>query len=137
MWNLNTNSIIKRLVGHTSGVRCVAIYQKSKLITGGVDKSIKIWNLLTGDVIDTLLGHTDEVWSLKLLDYSSNGNNGSNLLASGSDDIKIWELKSSRCLYTLKGHTWYVFCLEKLSDEYLISMSRDKSIRSKLKIFYD
>ena len=55
------------------------------------------------------------------------GNGG--VLASGSDEIKIWELKTYSCLYTLRGHTWYVFCLEKLSNEYLISGSRDKSIR--------
>lgn len=71
VWNLNTSSMIKSLRGHTSGIRCLTLLEKSKLISGGKDKQIKIWDLLSGECLETLCGHTDEIYCLRVLDGGS------------------------------------------------------------------
>jgi WD40 repeat protein len=67
VWNLNTSSMIKSLKGHTSGIRCLTLFDKNKLISGSKDKTIKVWCLLSGECLETLVGHTDEIWSVKVL----------------------------------------------------------------------
>ena len=59
--------MIKSLKGHTSGIRCLTLFDKNKLISGSKDKTIKVWCLLRGECLETLVGHTDEIWCLKVL----------------------------------------------------------------------
>jgi WD40 repeat protein len=121
IWNLNTNSIVKCLNGHVSGILCLALYEKDKLITGSrhPDNTIKLWNLTHGNCLQTLYGHTQSVCSLKLLSKT-------NLLISGSSDstIKMWCLLNFTCILTLNGHSDTVTCLDEFENEFIVSGSR-------------
>ena len=46
IWNLNTNSLIKTLYGHTNKVRCLeALEDDNYLASGSEDTIIIIWNV--------------------------------------------------------------------------------------------
>jgi WD40 repeat protein len=95
------------------------------LISGSVDKTIKIWNLATGKLLRTLKGHGDEVLAVNL---SPDGK----IIASGSVDttIKLWHLETGELLATFTGHTHAVTAVNfTVSGEMLVSASLDKTIK--------
>ena len=67
VWELKSNSVCKRLSGHTGRLNCTTIYKKTKLISGGNDHLIKVWSLQSGECLSTLVGHTNTVRSLKVI----------------------------------------------------------------------
>jgi hypothetical protein len=91
------------LVGHSSKISSVAITSDGQTIVSGcLDRTIKIWSLSTGKLIRTLTGHSGEVSSVAL---SPDGQ----ILASGSygcprSNVKVWNLSSGKLLPTLLGH---------------------------------
>ena len=123
IWDLNTDTCIQTLVGHTDSVQCIISLSDDHLASCSQDNTIKTWNLNDSTCVKTFHGHTDQFYSLLLL---KNGH-----LASGSADksIKIWEKASSECFKTLQGHTEGICALESTDTFDLISCSGDKSIR--------
>ena len=75
-----------------------------KIISGSVDRTIKIWDANTGICLQTLKGHSDGVTSVA---FSPDGTR----IISGSYDktIKIWDANTGQCLETLMGHSRGVF----------------------------
>ncbi len=75
-------TLYKTLEGHTNPVTSVAINEKY-IVSGCIDKTIKIWNIETGKCLKTLKGHTHWVESVAI---------NEKYIVSGSDDktIKIW-----------------------------------------------
>ena len=74
------------LEGHTTYV--ISAFAKDNLIiSGSVDKTIKIWDINSGECLKTLEGHTNVVMSVFAKD---------NLIISGSYDktIRIWDINS-------------------------------------------
>ena len=59
-------TMYKRLVGHTTSVRCLAKLNDDdqRIATGSGDELIKIWNITTETVWFTLEGHNDWVMAL-------------------------------------------------------------------------
>ena len=57
------------------------------IISGGLDKTIKIWNFESGILIKSLTGHDDVVDQVCI-------SKDSKFIVSGSDDItvKVWDL---------------------------------------------
>ena len=81
-------SLEQTLQGHEDSVESVAISADSEtLVSGSIDRIIKVWNLNTGELEQTLQGHEDSVFSVAI---SADGRT----LFSGSGDetIKVWNL---------------------------------------------
>ena len=87
--------MIKTLNGHTSSVWSLTILQNGNLVSGSLDKTIKIWNSKTGTLIQTLDGHTQGVFSLTVLQ------NGNLVSGSGDNTIKIWSPTTGAFIQTL------------------------------------
>jgi len=117
VWNLNTDTRIMKLVGHTRTVRSLALLSDGLLVSGSHDKTIRVWNLTSGSCIKTLEGHSYGVSSLVELPGKR--------LASGSWDktIFIWDLSSWNVLETLEGHSSYINSLAILSGNRMASGS--------------
>nr|WP_290223891.1 NB-ARC domain-containing protein [Trichocoleus desertorum] len=117
LWNLNAadgeppalaisgnslaNPPTKIFRGHTNRIFGVAFTPDGKtLVTGSLDRTLKLWNVQTGECLKTLQGHSSWVWATAL---SPDGK----LVASGSYDhlVKLWDLSSGECLKTLVGHS--------------------------------
>lgn len=114
--------LLRRLTGHQDAIKSIT-FNGTTLITGSLDKTIKIWNFQTGQCISTYRGHSDAVLSL---------DSCGTYIASGSADktVRIWHIDSRTC-YTLKGHTDWVNCVKldyesktcySCSDDFCIKM---------------
>lgn len=76
--------------GHKDQVFGIAFSPDGKVVvTGSLDRTIKLWDAGTGKEIKTLAGHNDQVLAVAV---SPNGQ----LLASGSSDrtVKLWSMPS-------------------------------------------
>lgn len=95
--------LLRRLTGHQDAIKTIT-FNGTTLITGSLDKTIKIWNFQTGQCISTYRGHSDAVLSI---------DSCGSYIASGSADktVRIWHIDSRTC-YTLKGHTDWVNCVK-------------------------
>jgi WD40 repeat protein len=120
--------VVEPLKGHTDSVWSVAFSPDgTRIISGSLDKTIRIWDVKTGEeVIEPLKGHTDSVLSVA---FSPDGTR----VISGSLDktIRIWDVKTGEeVVEPLKGHTSYVFSAAFSPDgTRIVSGSDDKAIR--------
>ena len=81
IWDLNKNSIVQQLRGHTEGVWSLKLISNDLLASGSWDNSIKLWRLNDFSLVKTLNGHSNTVQCLELI--------SSDVLASGSLDKTI------------------------------------------------
>jgi len=93
--------------GYKERVKSVAFSPDGKrIISGGLDQTVKVWDAETGNELMTLRGHKERVQSVA---FSPDGKR----IVSGSDDktIKIWDAATGTELMTLLGHSdkvWFV-----------------------------
>jgi WD40 repeat protein len=110
----------------SDGVRSVSWnHDCSKIVSGSVDKTIKIWDAVSGELLSTLEGHSNGVASVSW-------NHDSSKIVSGSDDgtIKIWDAVSGELLSTLEGHSNDVRSVSWNHDSSkLVSGSWDNTIK--------
>lgn len=93
--------------GHRDRVNAVRFTPDgSMVVSGSLDKTVRIWKTDTGQLLKTLSGHTKAVTGI---DVSPSGL----LIASGSADklVKVWEIKTGEQLYELDGHLGRVNCV--------------------------
>jgi F-box/WD-40 domain protein MET30 len=90
---------LRTLRGHESGIRALQ-FDDTKLISGSIDRTLKVWNWRTGECKSTLTGHLDGVISLHF---------DSTILVSGSVDrtVKVWNFED-KSTFQLRGHTDWV-----------------------------
>lgn len=122
----------KKLFGHTSEIMTMNVIpekispeqstispiNENIIISGSIDKTIRIWDINTGNCIKKLVGHTATINSVVVKN---------NLIISGSDDttIRIWDINSGECIKTLEGHggrVWLIYVIDNL----IFSTSWDK-----------
>ena len=88
---------------HSGKISSVAISPDGQtLVSGCLDKTIKIWNLHNGELLRTLTGHSEDISSLAI---SPDGQ----FLASSSfhcpkSNVKVWNLKTGKLLHNGLGH---------------------------------
>lgn len=116
----------RTLADHLWGVTSVAISPDGQtLVSGSIDKTVKIWNLPAGKLLHTLAGHANEVWSVAI---SPDGKT----LASGSGDktVKVWDLATGTLKSTLDGHSGSVNTIAFSPDgKTLASGSFDSTVK--------
>lgn len=115
IWNLDSNTCEKTLVGHSGSIYCLLETKDEKIISGSYDQMIYVWNPENGQCEQKLIGHNNCITSLLEIEKGK--------LASASSDgiIKLWDLKTSHCEQTLGGHTGFTTHLLKTKKE-LISL---------------
>lgn len=114
------------LKGHQDWVSALAMSADGQiLVSGSLDKTVKLWHLETADLIHTFSDHQQGVLCLSL---SPDGK----WLASGGFDqmIKVWHLETGELCHTLTGHNGSVRSLVIMPDnQTLISGSFDQTIK--------
>ena len=104
LWDVETQTNIATLEGHTGWTHAVAFSPDGATIASGSnDRTVKLWDVSTRTNIATLEGHTGNIRSIA---FSPDGTK----LASGSNDrtVKLWDVSTGENIATLEGHTDWV-----------------------------
>jgi WD40 repeat protein/tetratricopeptide (TPR) repeat protein len=113
-----------RIQAHLEGVWSAEFSPDgSQIITGGLDKTIKIWQI-DGQEVAQIVGHTAPVRSACF------SPDGQTILSSSSDKmIALWNLQGDR-LHTFVGHTAAVWSAQfSPNGEMIVSGSGDQTIK--------
>ncbi|KAK4321399.1 hypothetical protein Pmani_007789 [Petrolisthes manimaculis] len=102
-WDFTTKKMIKKFVGHTNGVTCLAVDSSASLLyTGSSDKTVRCWDLQSAVCYSVMHAHQSHVVCLLALNkllYSSDG----------AGAVHVWELKPREmylALYTAQRKTF-------------------------------
>jgi hypothetical protein len=118
-------NMMMNLSGHSNGVNSVSWnHDESKVVSGSLDKTVKIWDTNTGQLENTLEGHLDVVTSVS---WNPDGSK----IAFGSYDTSIimWEASTGLLLCTLEGHEDMVTSVSwNCHGNKIASGSNDKTI---------
>ncbi|CAE7133482.1 unnamed protein product [Rhizoctonia solani] len=118
--NLVTGKSVQVYRGHTGPVTCLAFFKpesdRTILLSGAWDQTIKAWDTETGNLLSTTKAHSDFLKTLLVIPHLK-------LLVSGSSDkrVKLWDLsvlispathtESLIQIGSTTGHTRPVECL--------------------------
>jgi len=87
--------------GHEDSLTSVSISQDgARILTGGLDRTLRLWSASAGSLIKTMKGHTDRV---NAVDISGDGALG----VSGSGDwtVRLWDVETGESLTAMEGHS--------------------------------
>ena len=96
--NAVTGSQLAVFSGHTKGVGSLAfIPDGTSLVSGSIDKTVKLWDVQTGGVVKTFHGHTNSVLSVSISPDCT-------IIASGSSDntVCLWDTQTGKCQHVIK-----------------------------------
>ena len=81
---------LRTLSRHTSYVTAVAVLDADHIVSGSIDKTLKVWSLTSGECLQTLSGHSGDVFAVAVLDADR--------IVSGSYDHKlvVWSVTHKR-----------------------------------------
>ena len=92
---------VTRFDSHKDSVRSVVWQDDVKLLSGSIDRDIKLWHLKKEtNAVSTLKGHSRSVDAICLIE------NGRTLVSSGADQsLRVWDLESGSLIRSLNQHT--------------------------------
>ncbi|KAK3093973.1 hypothetical protein FSP39_022386 [Pinctada imbricata] len=111
---------VRKLEGHMNGV--VALwFDKKRLITAGLDRTVRLWDIRSGKSIHKFYGHKG---GIRCLQFEGN------TLLTGSWDttIIVWDLRTFEKRAILTDHRGCVSCLY-INHDYIFSGSHDCTVR--------
>lgn len=94
-----SSACYKTFTGHTDYIWSLAVtMDDTTLISGSVDKTIKLWDIESGLVIMNLIGHTSSITQVQ--QYAPN----IIVSCSGDSTIRFWDTSLKMVVHTLEGH---------------------------------
>ncbi|MDG1892579.1 MAG: WD40 repeat domain-containing protein [Verrucomicrobiota bacterium] len=120
---------VARFAGHKDSVRSLVWQDHVKLLTGSIDRDIKLWHLENeSSAISTLKGHSRSVDAICLIE------NGQTLVSTGADlSLRVWNVETGALIRSLNQHTKPVNALSlrpaKNELPMIASASQDRTIR--------
>ncbi|RVX73737.1 hypothetical protein B0A52_02627 [Exophiala mesophila] len=115
-WNLNQDTPISTLQGHTDRVCRIEFHPSGKyLASASFDTTWRLWDVETTTELLLQEGHSRQVFAVS---FNSDGS----LLASGGFDSigRIWDLRTGRTVMILDGHIKEIFSLDWGVDGYRV-----------------
>jgi len=117
---MRTGQAHRTLMGHTAPVTCLQ-FDQIHIISGSLDKSIRIWDVRTGGVFETLK-YDHPVTGLQF-------DSRKIVTATGENGLKIYNRTSMQhSTLSINGHTRPVERLRYM-DRYLVSGGRDFTVK--------
>jgi len=99
VWQLSDAAAPQLLKGHTSRISCAALAKEQFLVTGSLDKTVRLWNLSAG-TSRCFEGHAEWVTCVATDPEAQ-------VLISGGKDARvvIWDTSSNKSVHVLTRHT--------------------------------
>jgi WD40 repeat protein len=114
---------IGNLVGHTGPVTHIHMLKDSNLVTGALDKTLRIWNRKKLNCINVI--KTESVINSMYMTRD-----GRIVGCFRDSNLRIWNPKSDYKLESeLRGHSLQILCAIQLSEGVIASVSADKTMR--------
>ena len=114
---------MKTLTGHLDFIWSIVLLQDdSTLLSGGIDKTIKMWDINTGNLIRNLpTEHTSHITKLMQLSRE--------LIVSCANDgsIKFWDFKGNVCAHTIQVEVG-VSTMLLTNEQGIVAVGQDKNI---------
>jgi WD40 repeat protein len=126
VWDVQSGECLHTLEGHTGWAFTLCYAANGDLITGGVDKTIRVWDATTKaekHVIEN--AHRNWIRAVAYLHDNSGGE-----VVSGSDDrtVKVWSLATGQLVESLVAHADWVSALAAAPGMF-VSGSEDTTVR--------
>jgi len=122
IWSLQSEKIIHWLTGHFDKVY-TGIWTDDKVITGSLDKSIKVWDYQRGYCLRTIFCYSGCTSSAAL---------DKTIVVSGHQDgsLRLWDSRNGdACMRNLTHHTNSITSVSISPDNrYILTNSRDNSL---------
>ncbi|WP_165841048.1 WD40 domain-containing protein [Larkinella punicea] len=113
-------------VGHTEDIHSLAYSPNGRyVLSGSVDRTLKLWEFGTGKLLRTFEGH---LYSVNSAVFSRNGM----YILSGSSDstLKLWQVNTGKLVRTFEGHAgWVTSVAFSPNGKLVLSGSDDKTIK--------
>lgn len=112
--------------GHFNSVRSVKFSPDGRyIVSGSVDRTIKVWRINDGMIVRNFIGHKNYVNSVCF-------SNDANYIVSGSSDstVRVWDIRNVKQIKILKGHNARVSSVAlSPNNEYIASGGWDNLIK--------
>lgn len=124
LWEIALMGCVGNLEGHIRAVNCLGYTADNKvLISGSDDKTARVWN--TTDMSCTnVINYSDSVKALCVID---------DMVIAGAhcskQQLKSWNIETGECVNDFIGHTHAVMCMLKIDEHYILTGSRDGTVR--------
>jgi len=121
IWSLKNEKIVHWLTGHFDKIYS-GIWNEDKVITGSLDKSIKVWDYNRGYCLRTIFCYSG-CTSIAAVDKTS--------IVSGHLDgaLRLWDSRNGDCIRNLVFHTGNITSVSVSPDNrYILTNSRDNSL---------
>lgn len=108
LWNLNQDTPMSTLSGHTARVCRIEFHPSGQyLASASYDTTWRLWDVATTTELLLQEGHSREVYALSF------NTDGSLLASAGLDSIgRVWDLRTGRTVMILDGHIKDIYALD-------------------------
>jgi WD40 repeat protein len=90
LWDMENGKLSVQLDDKVAEMTAVALPDNSRLVTGGIDRMIRVWDLKSGRLLRSIAGHTGKVYA------SAISPDGKRLATGGSDgEILVWDVQKT------------------------------------------
>jgi len=115
------------LTGHSKGISSMdSSPELQLLVTGSMDKLLKLWSVTQGRNLATLVGHQHAVSCVRFIEQTQ----AYRVLSASYDRTMIlWDASKGMCLRVYRGHEGWIRCLESCGKDVAVTASNDRTIR--------
>jgi hypothetical protein len=111
-WDSTSGALRTSLQGHQSYITCLALFKNGSLVSGSLDKTVRVWDLASPATL--ILEHDASVACISL----STDNKTIATVTSGSDhSVRLWDAATGHLMHTLQNPECSRFISLSLSSD--------------------
>jgi WD40 repeat protein len=126
IFDLEKQSVVRKLTGHTAEVRAVAFSPDSaRIVTGGDDQTLRVWSVSDGTAEPQVI----EGVGAAVLTVAFSPDGQQVLAGCGDQTARLWKLADLEAVVECKGHGGAVLATGFLAADQPYTVSADRQVR--------